>query len=107
MDDHGAYLGAIVDGDMAKSTLFVLALLAVLGALGALLWSGRRARGERTAAPPATPADLASATLDAEAAAAQTPVSDVAAQLHQRAFGVPLTPPAQHGAHREVAGAVD
>jgi HD-like signal output (HDOD) protein len=108
MDDHGAYLGAIVDGDMAKSTLFVLALLAVLGAFGALLWSGRRARGERTAAPqPATPADLASASLDAEAAAAQTPVSDVAAQLHQRAFGVPLTPPAQDGAHREVAGAVD
>lgn len=91
---------------MAKSTLFILALLAVLAAFGALLRSGRRTRGEPPAGadPPAAPG--AAQEIPA-AAAAHAPSSDVVAQLHQRAFGVALKPPAEDAAHREVAAAVD
>jgi len=94
---------------MSKSTLFVLALLGLAFASGALLWSGRKPRAARTrdadAAPPAEPAPIPA--TDAEPAAAAGPAVDVAARLHELAFGVPPRAPAEDPVHREVAAAVD
>ena len=94
---------------MSKSTLFLLALLALAAALAALLWAGRKPRAGRPADTVDTAAAAAAPALaaDAEAGAAAGPAVDVAARLHELAFGVPLRPPAQDPAHREVAAAVD
>jgi len=93
---------------MSKSTLFFLALLGLALAFAALLWSGRKPRTARTrdsqAAPPAEAAPI-SATAAEPAAAG--PAVDVAARLHELAFGVPPRAPAEDPVHREVAAAVD
>ena len=104
-----AYLGAIVDAVMPKSTLFFLALIALLVALAALLWSGRRTRARPSDAGDEALAAAAAAepSPDPEAATRAGPASDVAARLNELKFGVALGAPADDPAHREVAGLVD
>lgn len=89
------------------------ALLALSVTLGALVLSGRRRGGadredggagappQRAPPPPAPSAEHASPPP------APQPVLEVTAQLHELAFGVPLRPPLDEPAHREVAAAVD
>ncbi len=89
---------------MLKFILFVAALLALSVALGALAFSGRRRRGTHPEDAPRTPAPAAER---ASPPPASQPAPEIAAQLHELAFGVPLRPPADEPAHREVAAAVD
>lgn len=98
---------------MFKSILFVAALIALSLAFRALVFSGRRPRGAdrdgsgtgaQALDPVPTPAPGAQGASPPPAPA---PAPDVAARLHELAFGVPLRPPADEPAHREVAAAVD
>jgi len=94
---------------MSKSILFLSALIALPVALLALVFSGRRprqadprVRAEQQPTPAPAPAPVRPAP-----ATAVPPAPEVAARLHELAFGVPLRPPADEPAHREVAAAVD
>ncbi len=98
---------------MSRSILFVIALIALPVALIAFVLSGRRPRSAREAgaateqgqeqeAPPSAPAPPPATPMSAA-----LPVPEVAARLHELAFGVPWRPPADEAAHREVAAAVD
>lgn len=97
------------NGPMTKSILFLSALIALPVALLALVLSGRRPRrpdplvrgGEQPAAAPAP------APVPPNPAAGARPAPAVTARLHELAFGVPLRPPAEEPAHREVTAAVD
>ena len=91
---------------MSKSILFLIALLALPVALIAFVLSGRRPRGAAEPAPAPSAAPVPPIQLPAPAAAAP-PSPEVASRLHELAFGVPLRPPADEPAHREVAAAVD
>ena len=99
---------------MAKVILFGLALLALPLALIALLRSGRRPPVRRTAVPAVAdatagaspPAAAASAQPEPAGPAPQLP-AEVAARLHELAFGVPLAPPGADPVNRDVAAAVD
>lgn len=91
---------------MSKSILFLIALVALPVALIAFVLSGRRPRRDEAQDPASPPAPLPPIE-PAAAAAAVPPAPGVPAQLHELAFGVPLRPPADEPAHREVAAAVD
>ena len=97
---------------MLKSILFVAAMLGLSVALGALVLSGRRradprGRGAAAHAEDALPPPPAPSAERASAPSASPPATEVTAQLHELAFGVPLRPPLDEPAHREVAAAVD
>ena len=90
---------------MSKSILFLIALVALPAALIAFVLSGRRPR--RAAQTPAPAPASVPPSQPAPQATAAPPGPDVAARFHELAFGVPLRPPADEPAHREVAAAVD
>lgn len=89
---------------MSKSILFLIALVALPVALIAFVLSGRRPRGEEHQSPAPAPVAASAPAIPATPA---PPAAEVAARLHELAFGVPLRPPADEPAHREVAAAVD
>ena len=88
---------------MSRVILFEIALLALPVALVAFAHSGRR-----VPVPAPVPADAPAAPVPAPGPA-QPPraAPEVAARLHELAFGVPLRPPAGEPAHREAVAAVD
>jgi HD-like signal output (HDOD) protein len=91
---------------MSKSVLFLIALIALPLAIVGFVLSGRRPR--RGDAQPHVPAPAHVPPVEPPArAAAAPPAPEVAARLHELAFGVPLRAPAEEAAHREVAAAVD
>jgi HD-like signal output (HDOD) protein len=96
---------------MFKSILFVAALIALSVAVGAFVLSGRRTRRADRADSAAGPhaGDPTPAPVPESARAPPVPEAGpgVDAQLHELAYGVPLRPPAEEPAHREVAAAVD
>src|SRR5215472_12184150 len=98
------------NGPMSKSILFLSALIALPVALLALVLSGRRPRRAdplvKDEAQP-TPAPAPAPVVPSIPATGASQAPEVAARLHELAFGVPLRPPADEPAHREVAAAVD
>src|SRR5215472_7243368 len=98
------------NGPMSKSILFLSALIALPVALLALVLSGRRPRRAdplvKDEAQP-TPAPAPAPVVPSIPATGASQAPEVASRLHELAFGVPLRPPADEPAHREVAAAVD
>ena len=95
---------------MSKLIPFLVALIALPAALIAFVLSGRRLRRADRVAGGTEARSPAAAPPTTQAAAPPTaapPATEVASRLHELAFGVPLQPPADEPAHREVAAAVD